>query len=139
MIDWNGNKCVIIIDESLPIGLIANTAAVLAANVGRDHPEIFGPDVLDASGIVHPGMTAMPFPVLRSTPEGVRKVYDRARQMDGLEICAFSNVAQTSRADDEYTGRLAATQADDLAYLGVMLFGTKKHVNKISSSLGLLR
>ena len=139
MIDLNGNKCVIIIDESLPTGLIANTAAVLAANVGRDHPEIFGPDVPDASGTVHPGMTAMAFPILRSDAEAVRDVYEKARRMEGLEICAFSNVAQTSRAYDEYTGRLASTPSDELSYLGLMLFGPKKQVNKLSSSLGLLR
>lgn len=139
MIDLNGNKCVIVMDESLPLGLIANTAAVLAANVGRDHPEIFGPDLPDASGRVHPGITAMPFPILRSDADGVKDIYARASEFGELELCAFSNVAQTSVRYDQYAERLAATDADGLAYLGLVMFGPKKRINKLTGSLGLLR
>lgn len=139
MIDLNGNKCVIVMDAALPLGLIANTAAVLAANVGRDHPEIFGPDVPDASAAVHSGITAMPFPVLRSTAGGVKELRAKAAAVEELEVCAFNSVAQASVRYDQYAERLAATDPEHIEYLGLALFGPAKRINSLTGSLGLLR
>ncbi|MCT8193054.1 DUF2000 domain-containing protein, partial [Pseudomonas monteilii] len=38
----NQEKCVMIIDEQLPIGLVANTAAILGATLGKLFPEGIG-------------------------------------------------------------------------------------------------
>ena len=40
-------KCVMIIDESLPCGLIANTAAIMGLTLGKHIPEVVGKDVID--------------------------------------------------------------------------------------------
>lgn len=40
-------KCVMVIDENLPLGLIANTAAIMGITLGRDMPEVVGADVTD--------------------------------------------------------------------------------------------
>ncbi|MCY7742108.1 DUF2000 domain-containing protein [Bacillus licheniformis] len=46
-------KCALIIDESLPLGLIANTAAILGAALGKNKPDLIGETVTDGSGIDH--------------------------------------------------------------------------------------
>ena len=46
-------KCVMVIDAALPLGLIANTAAMLGVTIGQRHPQIVGGDVGDASGKTH--------------------------------------------------------------------------------------
>lgn len=33
--DWQNEKCVMVIDESLPRGVIANTAAIMGINPGK--------------------------------------------------------------------------------------------------------
>lgn len=38
-------KCVMIIDEKLPLGLIANTAAIMGITLGEKFPEVVGKDV----------------------------------------------------------------------------------------------
>ena len=40
-------KCVMIVDESLPLGLIANTTAVLATALAKLDIKIIGEDVFD--------------------------------------------------------------------------------------------
>lgn len=40
-------KCVMIIDAELPLGVIANTSAILGVTLGKQVPEQVGPDVLD--------------------------------------------------------------------------------------------
>jgi len=47
----NDAKCVLLIDSDLSIGLLANTAAVLALTIGKRAEGIIGPDVVDGSGI----------------------------------------------------------------------------------------
>lgn len=40
-------KCVIVVDEELPLGIIANTAVILGITLGKTMPEAVGPDVID--------------------------------------------------------------------------------------------
>ena len=44
-------KCVIVMDEGLPLGLIANTAAILGITLGKTLPEVVGAAV---EGDTHP-------------------------------------------------------------------------------------
>lgn len=57
-------KCVMIIDEELPLGLIANTSAVLALSIGENVEGIIGEDVTDKDGHVHRGITKLSIPYL---------------------------------------------------------------------------
>ena len=40
-------KCVIVVDEELPLGIIANTAVILGITLGKTMPEAVGPDVIE--------------------------------------------------------------------------------------------
>ena len=42
--DWQNEKCVMVIDESLPLGIIANTAAIMGITLGKKMPEVVGAD-----------------------------------------------------------------------------------------------
>jgi hypothetical protein len=42
-------KCVMVIDPELPIGVIANTSAILGVTLGKHIPKQVGDDVVDAS------------------------------------------------------------------------------------------
>lgn len=64
-------KCVMMIDHTLPAGLIANTAAVLAMSIGNRIEAIIGDDVFDADGICHRGITHIGIPVLKG--EGIMR------------------------------------------------------------------
>lgn len=58
-------KCVMIIDENLPLGIIANTAAIMGITLGREMPEVVGQNVTDQSGNEHLGIITFPVPVLK--------------------------------------------------------------------------
>jgi Protein of unknown function (DUF2000) len=40
-------RCVVVVDESLPPGRAANAAAVIALTLGKRHPHLAGPDLID--------------------------------------------------------------------------------------------
>ena len=61
-------KCVIIMDEGLPLGLIANTAAILGITLGKTLPEVVGAAVEDASSQSHLGIIEFPLSLFSEAP-----------------------------------------------------------------------
>lgn len=134
-------KCVIIVDESLPTGILANTAAILGISLGRLIPESVGPDVEDASGRPHAGIITLPLPVLKGNQELLRALREKLYAPDfyDLTVVDFSDVAQGCHIYNDYIQKAKTTYEEDYTYLGIAMFGNKKKVNKLTGSLPLLR
>lgn len=134
-------KCVVVLDGDLPVGLIANTAAILGMTLGKRLPEMVGPDVRDRSGWEHLGIVEFPVPVLRGSPEGIRALRERLREPDFQELTAvdFSDMAQSCKTYGEFTERMGETAEEKLRYLGLALCGARKEVDRLTGSLPLLR
>lgn len=133
-------KYVIVIDQALPAGIIANTAAVLSLSVGKLSPEIVGGDFHDGEGRAHRGITTLPVPVLKGSGESVKQMRETARQYEPeLTVIDLSSATRTSRSYQEYQAQIQATPVDQLEYLGIALYGPKKLVNRLTGNLGLLR
>jgi hypothetical protein len=134
-------KCVIVVDPTLPIGLIANTAAVLAMSIGNTIPDIIGQDGSDRDGGAHAGITRAVVPVLKGDGARIRALRERLIHMacDDLYFVDFCDVAQKSVSYEEYLDRLRQVPADRLAYLGIAICGPDKQVNALTGNIGLLR
>lgn len=133
-------KCVIVLDETLPAGLLANTAAALGLSLGNHVPGLIGPDVTDTDGITHKGVTAIPIPVLAVDRATLNTLYDSA--MNGskeLITIGFSETAQRCNSYDEYMKQMNQKSGNDLDYLGLCIYGPKKNVNRICGQIRLLR
>lgn len=134
-------KCVIVIDQELPLGLIANTAAVLSLTLGKRIDGIIGHDLIDSAGHVHSGITTTPISILKGNKDGIREIrkqlYDVSHE--DLLVVDFCNAAQTTKTYDDYENKLKQTPADDLVFLGIAIYGPAKIVNKYTGSMPLLR
>lgn len=139
--DVQNEKCVMIIDGNLPLGIIANTAAILGITLGKKRPEVVGDDVTDHSGNDHPGIIEFPVPILKGTPEMIKEIREKLFRPDFQDLTAvdFSDLAQSCRTYDEFIGRMADTSGDALQYFGVAICGAKKKVNKLTGNIPLLR
>ena len=134
-------KCVILIDENLPLGLIANSASVLSLSLGKKVDGIIGNDLKDINNRTHLGITTMPIPILKSNKTQLKELREKLFE-DKFNECIvvdFTNVAQRAKTYDEYAKLLSITSQDELEYLGVAIYGPKKLVNKLVGSIGLLR
>ena len=130
-----------IIDEGLPLGLIANTAAIMGITLGKKMPEVVGADVTDQSGNRHLGIIEFPVPVLRGSPEVIRQIREKLYQPDFCELTAvdFSDLAQSCKTYDEYMEKMGRVPGHTLRYFGVAICGAKKKVNQLTGSMPLLR
>lgn len=134
-------KCVMVIDAELPLGLVANTSAVLGMTLGKHLPEQVGTDVMDASEQIHLGITTVPFSMLRGDKEMLKDLRERlyGEEFSDLLVVDFTDVAQCCNTYDDYTAKAAITSAQDILYFGIAIYGNKKKVNKLTGSMPLLR
>lgn len=134
-------KCVMVIDEALPLGIIANTAAILGTTLGKKQPGLVGADVVDKTGNEHLGIVEIPVPILKGNARMIKEIRERLYEAEFKELLVidFSHVAQGCNAYDDFICKLSETPESELQYLGIALCGSRKMVNKLTGSIPLLR
>ena len=105
--DGQTEKCVMVLDEGLPPGLVANTAGILGITLGKHIPEAVGPDVTDRSGRTHLGIIEFPVPILRADRETLYELRERLYEpaFAALTAVDFSDVAQGCKTYDEFIAK----------------------------------
>lgn len=139
--DLQNEKCVIVMDGQLPLGLLANTAAILGITLGKKMPEVVGADVTDISGSPHLGIIEFPVPILKGTAQSVKAMREKLYEPEFAELTVvdFSDLAQSCKTYPEFVEKMKTASASDLNYLGLAICGAKKKVNRLTGSLPLLR
>ena len=134
-------KCVMILNEELPAGVLANTAGILGITLGKKVPENIGPDIYDKDGREHLGIVALPVPVLKADKEKLKAIRERLYQPEFAEcvVVDFTDVAQCCQNYEDYIAKAAGAGEEELTYLGIGICRSKKLVNRLSGSLPLLR
>jgi hypothetical protein len=131
-------RCVIVVDEALAPGLAANAAAVLAVTLGAQAPHLLGGEIIDADGARQPGLIDRGLPILKAPADELGPLRARAVAA-GVEVISFPRFGQETTDYEAFRERLADTPTAQLAYLGLLLSGPKRAVNKLTGSLPLLR
>lgn len=139
--DLQNEKCVMVIDERLPLGIIANTAAIMGITLGKKMPEVVGADVTDKTGREHLGIIAFPVPILKGNAESLKTIREKLYEPEfsDLTVVDFSDLAQSCKTYDEFIGKMKNAAEVDLNYFGIAICGAKKKVNKLTGSMALLR
>lgn len=132
-------KCVIVVDEKLPLGIIANTAAILGISLGARLPEVVGKDVRDGKLREHIGVIEFPVPILKASDPALEKLrcslYEK--EFSDLTTVDFTDIAQSSKTYDEFIDKIGS--AENLHYFGIAICGSKKKVNRLTGNLPLLK
>ena len=110
------DKCVLVIDEAMPRGLAANTAAILGITWGR-------------------------LRVLSGRPETFQTLRRQLAELAFADVAAvdFTELAQSCRTYGEFIEKMARTGPGELRYLGMALLGPRHQVDRLTGSLPLLR
>lgn len=134
-------KCVMVLNEELPLGILANTAGIMGITLGKYIPETVGVTVLDKSQHPHLGIITTPVPILKTTQDKIKQIRQQLYLPDFKELIVvdFSDVAQSCNVYDEYIEKANQTLEDNFTYFGIAIYGNKKLVNKLTGSLPLLR
>lgn len=134
-------KCVMVIDENLPLGIIANTAAIMGITLGKKMPEVVGADVYDRTGNRHLGIIEFPVPILKGNADMIKTIREKLYEQDfpDLTVVDFTDLAQGCKTYDEFIEKMKEVPEIDLNYFGIAICGAKKKVNQLTGSMALLR
>ncbi|MCI8387069.1 MAG: DUF2000 domain-containing protein [Clostridiales bacterium] len=126
-----------VIDDSQPVGVIANIAAILGVTIGKCRPDVVGRDILDVSGSVHAGIIKFPVPILGSSKEELKQLREKLDNELYAELIVvdFTTLAQGCRTYDEYIEKMEKSDAAELDYIGIAISGDKKKINRLTSML----
>lgn len=138
--DINNLKAVIIVDEELPSGVITNTAAILGMSLGKKYPEIVGRNLINKDKEIHEGITIIGLPILSADKEKLKSIRDNAKQFENqiFEVNVL-NLTRSTRSYEEYAEKLEQISNQDLEYQGILLYGEKKAINKLTGNLSLFK
>jgi hypothetical protein len=131
-------RCVVIVDEALPLGPAANAVGVLAVTLGATLPALVGADLVDADGQRHPGLIPHGLAVLRAPQTDLADLRLRA-QAAGIGVIDFPTAGQETTDYEDLRRRVAELATAEVAYLGLALHGPRRRVNKLTGSLALLK
>ena len=133
-------KCVLVIDQDLPLGVMANTIAVLSLSLGKLFPEMIGDNFNDQSGNMHHGITTIPIPILKAAGSLLKDMRQAIQAYTpNVTIIDLIHATRTTKSYADYVQNFTHTESQNLEYLGLALYGEKKSINKFTGSLGLLR
>lgn len=134
-------KCVMIIDENMPLGIIANTSAILGITLGMQIPDIVGDNVKDKDGFTHIGIIKFPVPILKGNKKTIKTLRQKlySDEYSDVTVVDFSELAQSCKTYDEFMDKMSVTDENNLSYIGIAICGNKKKINKLTGNLPLLR
>ena len=132
-------KSVCILWEDLPLGIMANTAAILGVSLGKHAPTLAREDVYDSTEGKHPGIVQYPLPILKANQETLASIYQKVQTMEDVYFVDFTNIAQSCLDYDDYIQMMKKATQETIEYYGIALLGPKKSINRLSGSLPLLR
>ena len=106
--DLQNEKCVMVIDENLPLGIIANTAAIMGITLGKQMPEVVGADVYDRIGNGHLGIIEFPVPILKGNMEKIKSIREKLYEPEfsDLTVVDFSDLAQGCKTYGEFIEKI---------------------------------
>ena len=118
---------------------ISNTVFMLGIVLGTKLDAVFfGPEVIDASEIIHAGIGNTVLPVLSVKESEMVSIYKtcKNREMQGsFEVIDFTLTAQNSNEYDQYAQKLSSEKIEDQTILGIALFGDTQIVKSITGRL----
>jgi hypothetical protein len=130
-------RCVIVVDQDLPAGRLANAVAVIALTIGQRHPILVGDSLVDGSGFAHPGLIPIGITILAAAQSELPEIRQKGLETS-CDVIDFPVEGQQTKNYQIFCETVAALQPEAMKYTGVALVGQKKEINKIVGKLALL-
>jgi hypothetical protein len=131
-------RFVVVLDEALPSGHAANVAAVLAITLGATVEGLMGEALVDGDGREHPGLIPFGLPILAASRAAIAELRTRAAAAE-VGVIAFPAHGQQTNDWDAVRRHVAEVPPDELEWLGLVVHGSRRAVNRLTGNLRLLR
>ncbi|MBR1382343.1 MAG: DUF2000 domain-containing protein [Ruminococcus sp.] len=125
------DRCVLIMNDLIEGGHLANAIGVISLTVGQRHPYFAAGPLVDASGYAHPGLIAVGIPMLKDSNENIKAIRAKAIEK-GFDVVDFPKQGQQTKNYDEFIEMMRSAEPDEIEYLGIAIIGKKNAVNRLT-------
>lgn len=133
-------RIAVIVDPGLPVGLLANTIAVIAAGLGAAMPGIGRVRLTDAEGRGFYNSADRPIPVLGADAAAMAALLARAADAPAeARVVAFPAFARSLHAFADYAEAMPSRRLAEERLDGLGLIGPARWVRSLTGALKLLR
>jgi Protein of unknown function (DUF2000) len=133
-------RIAILVDPTLPAGLIANTVATIGVGLGAVAPQLGATILTDSGGRSIHNSANLPVPVLQAAPDVIRSILLKALPAPTAAfVIAFPQFARSIHGFAEYQKLFPHKDLSGEAIEGLGLAGSDKWVRSLTGSLKLLR
>jgi hypothetical protein len=133
-------RIAIIIDPSLPLGLIANTVGVISIGLGARMPGLGATVLTDNNGNSTDTCCNKPVPILQANAEAIRATMLKALDQTGDRVVVlFPAFGRSMHNQQEYEASFAGRDLSQETIDGLGIVGPSKWVKSLTGSMKLLR
>lgn len=134
------SRIAIIVDPSLPLGLLANTVATISIGLGAAQPSFGNTVLIDREGRRIHNSADRPVPILQAASEELRRLLLAALPPPPSSlVVAFPQFARSLHAFEDYQAQFPDRDLATETIEGLGLAGPEKWVKSLTGSLRLLR
>lgn len=137
--DYSAKKIVAVIASKLEAGVALNVLGHLAVALGAhaDDDLMGRPELIDASGILHIGISKYPVIVTKVKQGRLRRLIEDARGIEEVFLVDYPNQMLETGHDDELASAIQRTPESSIEYLGAILFGPSPAVTELTGKFTL--
>ena len=133
-------RVAIVVDPSLPLGLVANTVATICIGIGAAQHDFGGMLLTDAVGRTVQTSSNCPVPILQAPGDVIRTLLLRALPAPAASLVVpFPKFARSLHRFEDYLAEFPRYDLASETIEGLGLAGTEKWVRSLTGNLKLLR
>ncbi len=130
-------KAAIILDETLPAGLLANAAVCIVTGLFNGEDDVLGPGIEGKDCTFIP-ITKLGIPILKRGSRTFLELFERVKTT-GVKYMLFTKEGQTTNSYEAYVERVTGKSAAEVAIIGIGVIGTPEQVKSVAGDCPLLR
>ncbi len=136
----SGLRIAVIVDPSLPLGLLANTVATFSVGLGAAQPQFGNSRLTDVSGRTVRNSADRPVPILQAPNDVIRMLLLKALPApESAIVVPFPRFARSLHAFADYQEQFPKCDLASEILDGLGVAGPEKWVKSLTGSLKLLR
>lgn len=133
-------RLAIVLWPGLATGLLANTAATIAAGLGAAQPGLGNVTLRDRDGLSTTNSADRPIPILQADPADMRAILEKIHKTpEGLTVVVFPEFARRLHSFVEYEAEMQKRALSEGPLDGIGLCGPAQRVKSLTGALKLLR
>lgn len=138
--DYLNKKIVAIISDKLPAGKALNALGHIAFSAGRysDSSMMGKPEIADADGNIHRGISKYPFIILKASEEELKAIVSEGKKQ-GLLVVDYPQEMFDTGPDEELVVALSKAKEPTIVYHAAVLSGEAEKIKMLTNHLKLYK